>query len=60
MERDYIILMGPWGSTGPIEVTAVRTGETLAGNVGRVLERAASLNPLFSGRPGRYTEGEQS
>jgi hypothetical protein len=29
MERDYIMLMGPWGSTGPIDVTPIRNGEPL-------------------------------
>jgi hypothetical protein len=40
-DGDYIILMGPGHYSGPIEVTAVKTGETLAGNIGRVLDLAS-------------------
>jgi hypothetical protein len=49
VDRDYIILMGPWGTSGPVEVTShpVRTIALPSGVLRRVddstdaVERAA-------------------
>lgn len=41
MSRDYIILMGPGHYSGPIEVTAVKVGESLEANIGKAIEHYA-------------------